>query len=158
MTSLIKMPILLAVLIVVCAGCATIAPKSQDTKLEPQTQVKLSTADILKFEDVPIPVNFRLAVNESFIFENSYSRIGILKYAGKATPDRVVEFYKEQMPLHDWNLVNILEYGRRILNYEKAQESCIITVETSVTKTTVTISVAPRLTKQSAPVSKTSVK
>lgn len=131
-------------------GCATMPSSQQDTKLEPQEQAKLSTANILKFEDVPVPVNFKLLVNESFIFENSYSRIGILKYTGRATPERVVEFYKDEMPLHNWNLVNILEYGRRILNYEKPQESCIITVETSISKTTVTISVAPKIVKPAA--------
>jgi len=139
-------------------GCATMSSKSQDTKLEPQSQPKLSSANILRFEDVPIPLNFKLLVNESFIFENSYSRIGILKYSGRATAEQVVEFYKEQMPLHYWNLVNILEYGRRILNYEKPQESCIITIETSVTKTTVIISVAPKITKQTTQTPKSSSK
>ncbi len=137
-------------ILIFLTGCATGSSSQQDTKLEPQEQAKLSTADILKFEDVPVPVNFKLLVNESFIFENSYSRIGILKYTGRATPERVVEFYKDEMPLHNWNLVNILEYGRRILNYEKPQESCIITVEASVSKTTVVISVAPKLIKPAA--------
>jgi hypothetical protein len=98
-------------------GCATIS----DTQLEPQK--------IIKFSDLPIPAGLKSLPQISYSFENAGIRVAVLKYQGKANVDQVINFYKEQMPMYNWNLINIIEYGQRLLNFERENETCIITVQ-----------------------------
>jgi hypothetical protein len=125
-------------------GCKTI---SADSRLEPQA--------ILKFSDLPIPVGLKPLPQVSYAFENSGSRVAVLKYQGRANIDQLINFFKEQMPMYSWNLVNIIEYGQRLLNFEKEDETCIITIQIAGfwnEEAMVTISLGPKskgLTKKS---------
>ncbi|MBU3959027.1 MAG: hypothetical protein KKE91_04115, partial [Candidatus Omnitrophica bacterium] len=69
---------------------------------------------------------------------------GLLKYRGKADPERVVNFFKEQMLMYNWNPINVIEYGQRILNFERDQESCIVNILPRGNNITIIISVGPR--------------
>ncbi len=111
---------------------------------------ELGVATALKFEDVPVPAGFRMIPDQSFSFQNELTRVGILRYAGRANAQRVIQFYKDQMPLYNWQFVNMIEYDRSLLNFEKTDQTCTITVEAGVTKTVLAIAVAPR----GSPVSK----
>ena len=122
-------------------GCSTFSdsPNTKSTNpgaLEPQA--------ILKFSDVPVPVGLKSLPQESYSFESSGVRVGVLKYRGKNNPDQVVNFYKEQMSMYNWNLVNIVEYGQRLLNFERENESCIITLEPKGSAIILTISLGPK--------------
>lgn len=130
-------------LVLLLAGCATWPKKGSDIKGE---EAVLGTSPILKFADIPVPIGFKLIRDKSFTFQNDATRVGLMRYTGRTNVDKVVAFYKEQMPLYNWNLVNIVEYGTRILNFEKGNQSCIITLETSVTTTFLTIALSPRAT------------
>lgn len=98
-------------------GCTTIS----DSRLEPQA--------ILKFSDVPIPAGLKPLPQTSYSFENAGVRVAVLKYQGRANVDQVINFFKEQMPMFNWNLINIIEYGQRLLNFERENETCIITLQ-----------------------------
>ncbi|MDD5097136.1 MAG: hypothetical protein PHU59_01425 [Candidatus Omnitrophica bacterium] len=105
-------------------GCTTITESKTTAgpgSLSPQT--------ILKFTDVPVPVGVKSLPEQSYSFVSSGVRVGVLKYQGKNNPDQIVEFYKEQMPMYNWDLVNIVEYGQRLLNFERENETCIITLQ-----------------------------
>ncbi|MCX5698224.1 MAG: hypothetical protein NTX01_00795 [Candidatus Omnitrophica bacterium] len=105
-------------------GCTTIS----DSK-EPINPVSLSPQAILKFTDVPVPVGLKSLPEQSCSFESSGVRVGVLKYQGKINIDQIINFYKEQMPMYNWNLVNIVEYGQRLMNFERENETCIITMQ-----------------------------
>jgi hypothetical protein len=105
------------ILTTVLMGCTTIS----NTQLESQK--------ILKFSDLPIPVGLKPLPQISYSFENAGVRVAVLKYQGKANVDQVINFFKEQMPMYNWNLINIIEYGQRLLNFERENETCIITVQ-----------------------------
>ncbi|MDD5465337.1 MAG: hypothetical protein PHP73_03235 [Candidatus Omnitrophica bacterium] len=130
-------------------GCSTLSdnPKSINPGLlEPQAT--------LKFSDVPVPVGLKSLPQESYSFESSGVRVGVLKYQGKANADQVINFYKEQMAMYNWNLVNIVEYGQRLINFERENETCIITLEPKGNNITLTISLGPKsqnLVKRSKP-------
>ncbi|MDI6758507.1 MAG: hypothetical protein QMD94_02380 [Candidatus Omnitrophota bacterium] len=120
-------------------GCATTSSKDtskQSALLEPQS--------ILKFSDIPIPAGFKPLNEKSYSFETSGVRVGVLKYQGKANPDQVVNFYKEQMPIYNWILLNIIEYGNRLLNFDRENETCIIDLATKGNNITLTISLGPK--------------
>lgn len=97
-----------------------------------------------RFDDIPIPAGFRLDTANSFAFQNDYTRVGLLRYAGGTKASEVVDFYKEQMPLYNWVLINVVEYDRSLLNFEKDRQSCIITCEGTMTKTTLSITIGPK--------------
>ncbi|MFH1479223.1 MAG: hypothetical protein ABIG92_05575 [Candidatus Omnitrophota bacterium] len=106
--------------------------------------VPLDVASLLRFNDVPVPAGFRILEEESFAFQNDLTRVALLKYIGNKVSDQVVAFYKDQMPLYNWNPINIIEYERRILNYERQSESCIVTVESKGRSSIVTIAISPK--------------
>jgi len=129
----------------VITGCMSTTPGKNSEKitsqvLEPQLKQK--------FGDIPIPAGFKLLVKESYSFESSGIRVGVLKYKGKADIEQVVSFYKDQMPLNKWNLINIVEYGQRLLNFDKDTESCIITLLPKGNSIILSITVGPKSQNQ----------
>jgi len=120
-------------------GCASTFGKKGDLPADLQPQM------LFKFSDIPAPSGFKLIPQDSYSFESAGVRVGVLKYKGKAAPERVVNFYKNQMPLYNWNLLNIVEYGDRMLNFDRDQESCIIRLNPgSFNSVTIIISVGPK--------------
>ena len=104
-------------LTIALTGCST----TSNSRIEPQA--------IIKFTDVPIPAGLKPLSQASYSFESSGVRVGVLKYQGKTNIDQVINFYKEQMPMYNWNLVNIIEYNQRLMNFERENETCIITIQ-----------------------------
>ena len=122
-------------------GCSTLSDSSDAKSANPGV---LEPQAILKFSDVPVPVGLKNLPNQSYSFESSGVRVGVLKYQGKNNPDQVVNFYKEQMAMYNWNLVNIVEYGQRLLNFERDNETCIITMEPKGNTVILIISLGPK--------------
>ena len=128
---------------VALTGCST----TSNSRIEPQA--------ILKFSDLPIPAGLKSLPQASYSFENAGVRVAVLKYQGKVNIDQVINFYKEQMPMYNWNLINIIEYGQRLLNFERENETCIITIQVAGfwnEDALVTVSLGPKsqnLTKKS---------
>jgi hypothetical protein len=121
-------------------GCTGMAKKDKELGsvpiLEPQTMAK--------FSDIPAPNGFKFQGQESYAFESSGMRVAVLKYVGKADIDQVIAFYKEQMQMYNWNLLNIIEYGERLLNFERESETCIISLIPKGSTVLVTISLGPK--------------
>lgn len=122
-------------------GCAGFSTK-EDTPSK--TAGLLEPSVTLKFSDVPVPAGFKLLPQSSYSFETSGVRVGVLKYRGKANPDQVITFYKEQMPMYNWNLLNVVEYGERLLNFERENETCIISLLAKGNSIIITASVGPK--------------
>lgn len=120
-------------------GCAT-AIKSSDPTQVPA----LEPAALLKFSDIPVPALFKFAPEESYAFQATGFRAGLLEYNGRARGEQAVVFFKEQMPLYNWQLLNIVEHGRKMLSFEKENETCIITIDEKGGRTGITVSVAPK--------------
>ena len=106
--------------------------------------VPLEVSGVLRFDDIPVPYGFQILQEDSFTFENERARVGLLKYRGKSSPDQVVAFYREQMPLYNWEMLNVIEFGQRLLNFEKDEQTCIITVNPERSKMLVTIAISPK--------------
>lgn len=122
------------------SACAT----SQGRSSDPTQVPALEPAAMLKLADIPVPAGFVFVPEESYAFQSANFRAGLLKYRGKALGDQVVVFFKEQMPMYNWNLVNIVEYGRRMLSFEKEQETCIITIDGKDNRYDIAVSIAPK--------------
>ena len=123
------------------SGCATSSPMS---KSDPTQVPALEPAAMLKLNDIPVPANFVFVPEDSYAFQSSNFRAGLLRYRGKALGDQTVTFFKEQMAMYNWHLVNIVEYGRRMLTFEKEEESCVITIDGKDNRLELAISVGPK--------------
>ena len=124
LTKLVFLSTICYLLTTVLIGCTTISANKESTNpgnLAPQA--------LLKFSDVPVPVGLKNLPEQSYSFESSGVRVAVLKYQGRANIDQVINFYKEQMPMYNWNLINIVEYGQRLLNFEREDETCIVTLQ-----------------------------
>ncbi len=119
-------------------GCASLSDKEGST---PNT---LQAQSMLKFTDLPVPTGFKMLAKDSYSFESSGMRVGLLRYKGKATLEQVVNFYKEQMPMYNWALLNITEYGDCIMNFEREGESCIISISPKGSASVISIAMGPK--------------
>ena len=137
----IRNSLIIISVLLLSAGCATSGTVTDDD-IKATKALDVSTA--LKFVDIPVPSGFKMITAQSFTFENDVLRVGILKYKGRSSGDQVVNFFKNQMPLYNWRFTNMLEYGRRILNFEREDQNCIIVIEPQGMSIFVTITVAPK--------------
>lgn len=131
---------LLIIFLCVLSGCVT----TSEGRAYDEGDRDVSVAYILRFDDVPVPSGFMVLDSESFAFQNDTTRVALLKYIGSVNIENVVQFYKDQMPAYNWSPINIIEYERRILNYEKGSESCIVTVEPRGRKSVIAIAISPK--------------
>lgn len=142
--NLIKISLILALTLVI-AGCATSGRSSSEfEEEEAYSPTTLALNAKLRFADLPVPKGFKLLQDKSFVFQTEGTRVALLKYAGRAKLVDLVEFYKEQMLLYNWELLNVVEYGKSVLNFARTNQTCIVTIEPKGMKKVVTISVAPK--------------
>ena len=72
-----------------------------------------------------------------------------MRYEGRSSPEALMQFYKEQMSVYNWQTVNIIEFEKKQLTFEKPGQSCIVTIEGSKNgKSIITISIGPKSEKQ----------
>ncbi|MFA4991337.1 MAG: hypothetical protein WC569_02005 [Candidatus Omnitrophota bacterium] len=133
-----------AMILLMVSGCATFSGQTDSSGAAEKEEASLSVAKLLKFDDIPVPAGFKIMDAESFAFQNDKSRVALLKYIGGKRADIVVEFYKEQMAAYNWDAINIVEYEKRVMNYENSYESCIVTIEPRGGKSVIIISLSPK--------------
>ena len=136
---------LIPLLAFAAGGCATTGQNSN------APEKNLAVSSLLRFDDIPVPSGFSQLSKESFIFQTESMRAGVLRYEGKASQESVMQFYKQQMPVYNWQPVNIIEFGLKQLSFEKPGQSCIVVIEGTRSKSTVTISVGPKSEKPKSP-------
>ena len=134
---LLPLSLILIVFVLGLSGCVSV-------QKEPIGVQSLEPSAALRFSDVPVPAGFKILPKESFVLESGGVRAGILKYTGKADAQSVVLFYRNQMPIYNWALLNVLEYGDHMLNFERENESCVITIKPAGGRAKLVVSLAPK--------------
>ncbi len=97
------------------------------------------------FEDVPVPCELNLDKEESFIYQTTNFKAGVLVFSGRVDASSVVTFFATTLPRENWKLLGGFRYHRSILAFEKGSRICLVNVKESALKTHVEIYVAPRL-------------
>lgn len=119
------------------------ASKNDDSDTIKKTS-NLEPSSAPKFNDVPIPTGFKLLPLDSYTFESAGIRVGVLRYQGKANLEQVINFYKEQMSMYNWNLLNVIEFGNSLMNFEREDETCIIDLLPKGSAILITVSLGPK--------------
>ncbi|MCX5715550.1 MAG: hypothetical protein NTV07_01555 [Candidatus Omnitrophica bacterium] len=136
---------LISIAAVALSGCVS-APSRRSSGSSGIAQVEkpLNVSANLKFEDVPIPDGFSILRDQSFVFQNASLRVGMMRYAGRATAEQVMVFFKTQMAIYNWELQNVVEHVISEMYFSKADETCIIAIEPLTTKTIINVAVSPK--------------
>ena len=138
----------LSVSLLVGAGCSTTKKSenlSEETD-EKKTEISGPAPIYYDFEDVLIPAELSLDKKKSFVYTSHTFTAGVLAFDGKVTGDSLVGFFSNSMPKDGWVLKSSFRYGRVILNFEKEERSCLISIEESTFTTKVEVWVSPQLT------------
>ncbi|MCK9594647.1 MAG: hypothetical protein PHH68_01605 [Candidatus Omnitrophica bacterium] len=144
--------VIVLILAGVLSGCQTFSSgnSANESFIEPAAR--------FKFSDIPVPSGFKSLPQESYSFDNGGVRVAVLKYQGKADPDQMVAFYKEQMKMNQWEMINVTEFGQRMLNFNNESEACIISLLPKGRLITLVISVGPRAERPGVKKSKEALK
>jgi len=126
-------------------GCDSLpSRRSSDTGEPVHVEKQLDVATTLRFDDIPTPAGFNNLRDQSFVFQDSSIRVGLLRYAGRPNANQVAIFFKTQMTLYNWELENTVEHGIATMYFTKGEETCVITIEPLTTKTVVNIVISPK--------------
>lgn len=138
--------IIIVSLSLTAGGCA--APIYRGSASGSGIERPLTVASTLRFDDIPVPAGFVSISAESFIYQTENIRAGLMRYEGASSPEAMAQFYKEQMPVYNWQPVNIIEFGKKQLSFEKAGQSCIVMIEGFKNgRSIITISIGPKSEK-----------
>ena len=138
---------LLSLLLLVGSGCAVLQ-KSEDTSGETEekkSEVKGPAPVYYDFADILIPAELSLNKKNSFVYSTPSFSAGVLVFEGYVQGESLVNFFTTNMPKDGWILKSSFRYRRVILNFEKDQRSCLVSVAEYPLKTGVEIWVAPQL-------------
>ena len=121
----------LLLLVVFLGGCATASytGRKQET--------------FARFSDIPVISGSKFMHKNSFVFENNNQRIALLKYETPLPPEKAVAFFKKEMPLKGWALIDILESGTNILSFKSNKELCTISIFPRIAGSSVVVKISP---------------
>ncbi|MDI7260510.1 MAG: hypothetical protein QME90_11395 [Thermodesulfobacteriota bacterium] len=105
-------------------GCGDLFSFRTIREREPEAEKPIVTS--YRFEDIPLPPGMNLNRKESFVYETRATRTGLLVYEGKGEMERLANFFKEQMPNHQWRLVSNFELHNVMLTFIKEGWSSVI--------------------------------
>ena len=139
--------LMLSILLLVGAGCAA-WEKSRDTSEETgekKSEVEAPAPVYYDFVDILIPAELSLVKKSSFVYSTPSFTAGVLVFEGYVQGESLVNFFSTNMPKDGWTLNSSFRYRQVILNFEKDERSCLVSVEEFPLKTKVEIWVAPQM-------------
>jgi len=108
-------------------GCGDLFSFRTIREREPEKTQPIATS--YRFEDVPLPPGMTLNRKESFVYETRAIRTGLLVYEGKGDMEKLANFFKQQMPNHEWRLVSNFELHNVMLTFIKEGWSSVIYIQ-----------------------------
>lgn len=143
--SLLISAIIMIISLTLLPGCGTtfkdVSPsgEAKDAKLlKPQ-----SLPVYYDFDDISIPPELTLDKERSFIYETSTLKTGILVFKGRIDISSLVTFFQDSMKKSNWVFINSFKYKGYILNFQKENKSCLITLYDKAFNTIVEVRVGP---------------
>ena len=83
----------------------------------------------VEFADIPVPEEYVLLPLESYSFQGSLFRNGMIKYQGPLEWTEAIRFYHTQLPAAGWMLQKTDKgFDFRVLYFQKGQEKLIVVV------------------------------
>ncbi len=105
-------------------GCKNLLSSRTVTEQKPESTQAVLTS--YHFDDVPLPPGMTLNRKESFLYETTATKAGLLIYEGKGEMEKLSNFFKQEMPKNGWRLVSNFELYNVMLTFIKDGWSSII--------------------------------
>jgi hypothetical protein len=135
-------------LIFLAAGCANMnLGRTADPEASGNLPSGIPLAPDFRIADIPVPANFQLVREGTFVFQNPLLDVGQIRYAGKEPLTSVAQFYIDEMPRYGWKLLNMSEHESIVLSYDKPDKSATVLVSPKGRGSIVEISFFPKSTK-----------
>lgn len=121
------------------AGCTTTQSSSgSDTTTPTGAQTYENPNFYYDFDDILVPRELEFQHDESYTLDNAKFKAAIMVFTGRVVAADVFTFFVNNMARDNWQLINSLRGEISVLNFEKANKSCMIQIQDDFT-TTVTI-------------------
>ena len=116
-----------------CAPTASTEPLGSQVAGAPADQAPLAGHKIRTIADLPVPVKMKIKKSVSDSYEGAGVRDVDYTYSGRVDIRRVHRFYREQMPLNRWQMLND-DYKRGVywLTFQKNRELCTVIIRKSM--------------------------
>jgi len=111
------------------SGCAIFNSQNALDSPKNETGSTVPAEGAYRFTDIPVPTNFKLDRKKSFIYQSGLIKAGILTYSGWSKLETIIDFYKEEMPNLDWEIINTFEHNSVIMHYRKDGWNCVIKLD-----------------------------
>jgi len=134
---------LMIISLIILPGCAPVL-KDIDSTDEAIEEAPLRTQPVpvyYDFDDISIPSELKLDKKKSYIYETPTTKNGILVFKGRVDVNSLVSFFKESMPKDNWILITSYKYKDYILNFQKDDRNCLITLYDKLFNTVVEVRV-----------------
>lgn len=92
-----------------------------------------------EFDDILIPKELSFQSDESYTLDNRKFRAGIMKFTGRVEIPDLLNFFINNMAKDNWEKIAAVKGKTSVLSFEKFNKSCVIQVEDSFARATVTI-------------------
>jgi len=129
------------------SGCATQSLSEKSTPLEESQPSKeneeASISLYYDFKDVPVPKEFKLQKEKSFVFRTNEFTTGILTFSGKVGSDSLISYFINKMPDDGWRFLSSFKSPKNILFFQKENRFCIITIISKAFYTNLEILITP---------------
>ena len=80
------------------------------------------------FPDVQIPAELELVPKDSYVFQGSKTKAGLLVFKGRVEARSVLDFFQVSMPRENWQFKGGFRYKKSILVFEKPEKICLVNV------------------------------
>ena len=84
-----------------------------------EQQKELEVALLQDFQDIPIPVGYRVDLTESTSFYSNSYAAGKITIKGPSSSARLFVFYTEEMSANGWTLITKMQSSVSVLNFAK---------------------------------------
>ena len=129
--------------LLILTGCAGISYYTPSPRTEEGKETSIKKALQQKFDDLPLPQGVVIDSQNSFIFQDGGIRIAQLRCVSKLSPDALVSYFREELPLQGWQFLNVVEYGERRLSFEKPGEKLEVIIYPERRGARIVISLTP---------------
>jgi len=95
------------------------------------------------FPDVQIPAELELVPKDSYVFQGSKTKAGLLVFKGRVEARSVLDFFQVSMPRENWQFKGGFRYKKSVLVFEKPERICLINVHEELFYTYAEVYVTP---------------
>ncbi len=145
MTVLLTSAVMLS-FIFVLTGCSGTKLKKKNIQQEEIQKKKKGVPSLYyDFDDVLIPGELKMDNDSTFIYRTPGYATGIQTFKGRVELNSLIKFFKNNMAKDNWRITSYMKASRAILQFQKENRCCMITIQERDFSTEVEIWVAPTI-------------